>query len=205
MKSIQLNDNSSLLEMHTYALPKNQKLDFPIIHNPLPRNKGKVNFDIYNYGNLFNDEGTRKIIREGKTIGCFYIESPGMRSLLKRLSCDTFEMLTAASSVIRPGVAESGMMQEFIARHKYPHRRKYLIPEMEKYLGETYGVMIYQEDVIKIAHHIAGLSLEEADLLRRAMSGKMRSKEAMKRLEEKFFFSCNKKGLSTATAKELWR
>lgn len=205
MKPIQLNDNSSLLEMRTYALPKNRKLDFPIIHNPLPRNKGKVNFDIYNYGNLFNDKGTQKIIREGKTIGCFYIESPGMRSLLKRLSCDTFEMLTAASSVIRPGVAESGMMQEFIARHKYPHRRKYLIPEMEKYLGETYGVMIYQEDVIKIAHHIAGLSLEEADLLRRAMSGKMRSKEAMKRLEEKFFFSCNAKGLTSAIAKELWR
>lgn len=205
MKLIQLNDNSSLLEMHTYALPKNKKLDFPIIHNPLPRNKGKVNFDIYNYGNLFNDEGTQEIIREGKTIGCFYIESPGMRSLLKKLSCDTFEMLTAASSVIRPGVAESGMMQEFIARHKYPHRRKYLIPEMEKYLGETYGVMIYQEDVIKIAHHIAGLSLEEADLLRRAMSGKMRSKEAMKRLEEKFFFSCNEKGLTLQTTKELWR
>ena len=205
MKAIALNSNSFLLEMHEYALPKNKRLDFPVIHNPLPRNNGKVNFDIYNYASLFNDEGTQKIIREGKTIGCFYIESPGMRSLLKRLSCDTFEMLTAASSVIRPGVAESGMMQEFIARHKYPHRRKYLIPEMEQYLGETYGVMIYQEDVIKIAHHIAGLSLEESDLLRRAMSGKMRSKEAMTRLEERFFFSCNAKGLTTKIAKELWR
>jgi DNA polymerase III alpha subunit len=180
-------------------------LDFPTIYAPLPRNRGNVNFDIYDYNYLFADEGTKKIIREGRTIGCFYIESPGMRSLLRRLSCDTFEMLTAASSVIRPGVAESGMMQEFIARHKNPKRRKYLVPEMENYLGETYGVMIYQEDVIKVAHHIAGLSLEESDLLRRAMSGKMRSKEAMQRLQEKFFFSCTEKGLTPRVAKELWR
>jgi DNA polymerase III alpha subunit len=205
MEMIHLNSKPPLLEMHAYSLPKNKRFEFPIIHKPLPRNKGKVNFDIYKYHDLFNDKETQKIIREGKTIGCFYIESPGMRSLLKRLSCDTFEMLTAASSVIRPGVAESGMMQEFIARHKNPYRRKYLVPEMEKYLGETYGVMIYQEDVIKIAHHIAGLSLEESDLLRRAMSGKMRSKEAMKKLKDRFFFSCNEKGLTPKIAKELWR
>jgi len=145
------------------------------------------------------------LIRTGKTIGCFYIESPGMRSLLRRLDVETFEMLTAASSVIRPGVAESGMMQEFIARHKDPSRRKYLVPEMETYLGETYGVMIYQEDVIKVAHHIAGLSLEEADLLRRAMSGKMRSHHAMQRIVDNFFSSAKEKGLTDYQAKELWR
>lgn len=128
-----------------------------------------------------------------------------MRSLLQRLNCDTFEMLTAASSVIRPGVAESGMMQEFIARHKDPSRREYLVHEMEKYLGETYGVMIYQEDVIKVAHHIAGLTLEEADLLRRAMSGKMRSYKAMEKIKERFFSSCKLKGFKDVIAKELWR
>ncbi|GAB6283026.1 MAG: hypothetical protein STSR0008_17800 [Ignavibacterium sp.] len=154
---------------------------------------------------LFNDEATKKIIREGKTIGCFYIESPGMRSLLQKLQVDTFEMLTAASSVIRPGVAESGMMQEFIARHKNPKRRKYLVPEMEKYLGETYGVMIYQEDVMKVVHHIAGLTLEEADVLRRAMSGKMRSHQAMQLIVDKFFSSCKEKGFSDFIAQELWR
>ncbi len=205
MKTVAPNIESPLLQMQDYRLPRKERLDFPTIYSPLPKKKGNVNFDIYNYNYLFGDEGTKRIIREGKTIGCFYIESPGMRSLLKRLSCDTFEMLTAASSVIRPGVAESGMMQEFIARHKNPYKRKYLVPEMEKYLGETYGVMIYQEDVIKIAHHIAGLTLEESDLLRRAMSGKMRSKEAMERLQDKFFFSCNQKGLAPETAKELWR
>jgi DNA polymerase III alpha subunit len=97
------------------------------------------------------------------------------------------------------------MMQEFIARHKDPSRRKYFVPEMETYLGETYGVMIYQEDVIKVAHHIAGLSLEEADLLRRAMSGKMRSHHAMQRIVDKFFVSCKEKRLTDYQSKELWR
>jgi DNA polymerase III alpha subunit len=207
MKLIELNTASALIEMENYRLPQDRlkEKSLPVFHPPLPRNTENVQFDIYNYEMLFNDEGTNRLIREGNTIGCFYIESPGMRSLLKRLEVSDFEMLTAASSVIRPGVAESGMMQEFIARHKDPKRRKYLVPEMEKYLGETYGVMIYQEDVIKVAHHIAGLTLEESDLLRRAMSGKMRSHEAMKKLTDRFFFCCKQKGLSTDVAKELWR
>ncbi|MFC2083852.1 hypothetical protein ACFLS9_02230 [Bacteroidota bacterium] len=207
MEKLTGNSDLGLLDMKKYQLPEsgNKRLNIPTIRSPIPCNTGSVNFDIYDYEMLFEDEGTKEIIREGKTIGCFYIESPGMRSLLRRLSCDTFEMLTAASSVIRPGVAESGMMQEFIARHKNPSRRKYLVPEMEKHLGETYGVMIYQEDVIKVAHHIAGLTLEEADLLRRAMSGKMRSHEAMQRISNKFFSSCLAKGYSKATTVELWR
>jgi DNA polymerase III alpha subunit len=175
------------------------------LYPPIPKHTGNINFDIFDFDMLFNDPATRELIRTGKTIGCFYIESPGMRSLLRRLDVETFEMLTAASSVIRPGVAESGMMQEFIARHKDPKRRKYLVPEMETYLGETYGVMIYQEDVIKVAHHIAGLSLEEADLLRRAMSGKMRSHRAMQQIVDNFFSSAKEKGLTDYQAKELWR
>lgn len=195
------------IDLANYRLPEavNKRLGVHTIHAPLPKKNEGVNFDIYDYKSIFADPGTRRIIREGKTIGCFYIESPGMRSLLRRLDCDTFEMLTAASSVIRPGVAESGMMQEFVERHRNPKRRKYLIPEMEEYLGETYGVMIYQEDVIKVAHHIAGLTLEEADLLRRAMSGKMRSHDAMKHLAEKFHYSCREKGFTDAITKELWR
>ena len=204
---LEKNKESQLIDMYDYTLPENQgrRFSIPTIRNPVPCKAGGVDFDIYDYKMLFNDEGTRQLIRTGKTIGCFYIESPGMRSLLKRLDCDTFEMLTAASSVIRPGVAESGMMQEFIARHKDPARRKYLLPEMEKHLGETYGVMIYQEDVIKVAHHVAGLTLEEADLLRRAMSGKLRSRNAMERISKKFFGSCRQKGFSEKITLELWR
>ncbi|MCF8242525.1 MAG: hypothetical protein K9J16_14200 [Melioribacteraceae bacterium] len=200
-------DKSAIIDMKSYRLPESRRRlsDIPTIYKPIPKNTGSLNFDIYDYETIFHDEKTKEIIRNGDTIGCFYIESPGMRSLLRRLNCDTFEMLTAASSVIRPGVAESGMMQEFIARHKDPSRRKYLVPEMEKYLGETYGVMIYQEDVIKVAHHVAGLTLEEADLLRRAMSGKMRSHNAMQVIANKFWESCTEKGFSKNITKELWR
>lgn len=194
---------SIVLDMSTYRLPDAK--NFVRIFDAVPRKIKSSGFDLFNYKKIFADETTRKIIREGDTIGCFYIESPGMRSLLKRTDCDTFEMLTAVSSVIRPGVAESGMMKEFIERHKDPKRRKYLIPKMEEILGETYGVMIYQEDVIKVAHHVVGLTLEEADLLRRAMSGKMRSHKAMQVIEDKFFFCCKEKGYADAIAQSLWK
>ncbi len=196
--------NSPFIDLNSYSLP-NKKAAIATLYPLIPRNTRAVPFDIYDYNLLFNDEPTKKIIREGKTIGCFYIESPGMRNLLQRLKVETFEMLTAASSVIRPGVAESGMMQEFIARHNDPAKRKYLIPQMEEILGETYGVMIYQEDVIKVVHHIGGLSLEEADLLRRAMSGKMRSHSAMQALSDKFFNSCRERKMPDNIIAELWR
>ena len=188
--------------MHAYKLSK--LINTAKIFEVTPNKIAETGFDIFDYQKVFEDEATCKLIREGNTIGCFYIESPGMRSLLKRLDCDTFEMLTAASSIIRPGVAESGMMQEFIARHKDPSRRKYLVPEMEKYLGETYGVMIYQEDVIKVAHYVVGLTFEEADLLRRAMSGRMRSHEAMQTIVKKFFACCEAKNYSNEIAQKLW-
>ena len=194
----------NVINMAEYKLSAKKKI-IPKIHAVIPRKSGKIDFDIFDQEMLFNDERTKELIRTGNTIGCFYIESPGMRSLLKKLKCDTFEMLTAASSIIRPGVAESGMMQEFIARHKNPNRRKYLIPEMEKHLSETYGIMIYQEDVLKIAHHVVGFSLEEADLLRRAMSGKMRSHNEMKKLADKFFVLCKEKNYSHNVSMELWK
>jgi DNA polymerase III alpha subunit len=195
------------LENMLYGAPKEWRSGTRIcaLYPPIPRRTRSIDFDIYDFEMLFNDSATIELIKSGRTIGCFYIESPGMRSLLRRLDVRTFEMLTAASSIIRPGVAESGMMQEFIARHKDPSKRKYLVPKMEQHLSETYGVMIYQEDVIKIAHHIAGLTLEEADLLRRAMSGKMRSHKAMEQITNKFFLSSKNNGLTDEQTKELWR
>ena len=200
-------NSANTVNIQTYQVPpewrKRSRIHY--LYPPIPRNTGNIRFDIFDFEMLFNDKKTRELLRTGQTIGCFYIESPGMRSLLRRLDVETFDMLTAASSIIRPGVAESGMMQEFLARHRDPSRRQYLIPEMERHLGETYGVMIYQEDVIKVAHHIAGLTLEEADLLRRAMSGKMRSHEAMKEITDKFFVSCRAMGHSEEITNELWR
>lgn len=151
------------------------------------------------------DSATVELIQQGDTIGCFYIESPAMRGLLKKLKVSTFEMLTAASSVIRPGVAQSGMMQQFIRRHNGMEKVVYLHPRMKEILADTYGVMIYQEDVIKVAHAIVGMSLGQADLLRRAMSGKGRSREAMELLANDFIKSAVAHGVSRPVGREIWR
>jgi len=154
---------------------------------------------------LATDEATVALIREGLTIGCFYIESPGMRQLLRRLRTRTFLDLTAASSVIRPGVAESGMMQEYIRRVRGEAGKMPTHPLMREIMPETHGVMIYQEDVIKVAHRLAGMSLADADLLRRAMSGKLRSQSAMNQIRERFIGGCEHNGLDIASALEIWR
>lgn len=153
---------------------------------------------------VFRDEKTCQLIREGKTMGCFYIESPGMRQLLQKLKVDSFEGLTAASSIIRPGVAESGMMAEYIRRHHNKEKITYLHPKLKELLGETYGVMVYQEDVLKVAHRLCGMILGEADLLRRAMSGKLRSPQAMREIKERFLRSCHGQGLDPEVARKIW-
>jgi DNA polymerase III alpha subunit len=154
---------------------------------------------------LESEPATARLIREGLTMGCFYIESPAMRQLLVKLQVASYEDLTAASSVIRPGVAESGMMQQYIERHRGEQPVEYLHPKMEAMLGETRGVMVYQEDVIRVAHEIAGMSLGEADLLRRAMSGKGRSKEAMEKLRQKFIAMSVERDIRPEVAAEIWR
>jgi DNA-directed DNA polymerase III PolC len=154
---------------------------------------------------ILADEDTLSTVREGRTMGCFYIESPGMQALLQKLRVDTFEMLVAASSVIRPGVSESGMMTQYIDSHRDVSKIVYLHPIMEEVLGETYGVMIYQEDVIKVAHRMAGMSLGEADLIRRAMSGKERSPEGMRKLRDRFIRSSVARGVDEWIAREVWR
>jgi len=161
--------------------------------------------DIHDIEKFKRDKKVRKQLKSGNTIGCFYIESPAMRGLLKKLKCETYLSLVAASSIIRPGVAQSGMMRAYIERFHNPESVEYLHPIMKEHLSETYGIMIYQEDVIKIAHHFAGVTLSEADILRRAMSGKYRSEREMDRITASFFSGCKKKGHSNALTKEVWR
>lgn len=144
-------------------------------------------------------------LAKGNTIGCFYIESPAMRGLLRRLNCDNYKVLVAASSIIRPGVAQSGMMKEYIFRHNYPTQFEYFHEVFKEQLGETYGIMVYQEDVIKIAQHYGGLPAADGDILRRAMSGKGRSKEALQRVKDNFFACCAQKGHPETLSQEIYR
>ena len=170
----------------------------------IKQNTGAV-IDIHNFQNFRQDEKIKKQIREANTIGCFYIESPAMRQLLQKLRCDDYLTLVAASSIIRPGVAQSGMMREYIYRYHNRDKIKYLHPLFEEHLSETFGVMVFQEDVIKIAHYFAGLSLGEADILRRAMSGKYRNNNKFLIIREKFLSNCKALGHSDELAQEVWR
>lgn len=167
-------------------------------------NQGKK-IDIHDVKTFMQDKQVKTQLKSGDTIGCFYIESPAMRGLLNKLRCDTYLTLVAASSIIRPGVAKSGMMGEYIRRFHQPETIKYLHPVMEEQLQETFGVMVYQEDVIKICHHFAGLDLADSDVLRRAMSGKYRSKVEFQKIVDKFFANCKEMGYTDTLAKEVWR
>jgi DNA-directed DNA polymerase III PolC len=168
------------------------------------QNKG-IDIDIHDIKKFKTDEKIKDLLRVGKTMGCFYVESPAMRMLLKKLRVDDYLGLVAASSIIRPGVASSGMMREYILRFRYPERRNDAIPEIRELLNETYGVMVYQEDVIKVAHYFAGLTLAEADVLRRGMSGKFRGREEFQKAEEKFLSNCREKGHPDELTNEIWR
>jgi error-prone DNA polymerase len=165
----------------------------------------RIDVDVHAVQEFKNDPKVKEYLRTGETKGCFYVESPSMRGLLQKLRCDNYTTLVAASSIIRPGVARSGMMREYIYRFHNPDKFKYLHPIMKEQLEETFGVMVYQEDVLKVCHHFAGLDLSDADTLRRAMSGKHRSKEEMKRIVNRFFSNCREKGYSEEVTKEVWR
>jgi len=154
---------------------------------------------------FFEDEKIAEQLKSANSIGCFYIESPAMRQLLTKLKCDNYLTLVAASSIIRPGVASSGMMKAYIERHHDPSKVVYPHPVFEQQLKETYGVMVYQEDVMKIGHYYGGLDLADADVLRRMMSGKYRHINHLIEIKDKFFNHCREMNYPEATSREIWR
>lgn len=170
----------------------------------IEQNRG-VSVDIRDTSISKNEQQCNEFLSRGQTIGCFYIESPAMRGLLRRLKCDNYKTLVAASSIIRPGVAQSGMMKEYIFRHNYTDQFEYFHEVFQEHLGDTYGIMVYQEDVIKIAMHFGGLAAADGDILRRAMSGKGRSLAALQKVKDNFFASCTAKGHSEALSREVYR
>ncbi|WP_143961807.1 DNA polymerase III subunit alpha [Litoribacter populi] len=169
----------------------------------IEQNQG-MKIDIHQVSEFKKDPKIKMHLREGKTMGAFYVESPAMRMLLAKMKADEYLELVAASSIIRPGVARSGMMREYILRHIDPARRKVAHPVLYDIMPDTYGIMVYQEDVIKVAHYFAQLSLSEADILRRGMSGKSRSKDEFQRVHSQFFINCEKLGRDPNITKEVW-
>ncbi|MEK6152331.1 DNA polymerase III subunit alpha [Flavobacteriaceae bacterium 3-367] len=161
--------------------------------------------DIHDIKKFKEDPQINSLIKTAQCMGCFYVESPAMRMLLRKLEVDNYLGLVAASSVIRPGVAKSGMMREYILRHREEGRtEREAHPVMLDIMPDTYGVMVYQEDVIKVAHYFADLTLGEADVLRRGMSGKFRSREEFQKVKDKFISNCRKKGYTDTLIFEVW-
>jgi DNA polymerase III alpha subunit len=109
-------------------------------------------------------------IENGQTIGCFQIESPGMRATLREIHARTEDDIMAALALYRPGPLSGGLKDAFVRRFKGEEKISHLHPALKPLLDDTFGVILYQEQVLRIAHELAGFSLAEADLLRRAMS-----------------------------------
>lgn len=160
--------------------------------------------DINQVERFKQDPKINNLLKTGQAIGAYYVESPAMRGLMQKLQTQDYLGLVAASSIIRPGVSSSGMKKEFIIRQRFPEKRKDANPMLLKIMPETYGIMVYQEDVLKVANQFAGLTLGEADVLRRGMSGKFRSRTEFVAVEEKFIANCKAKGYPETLTNEVW-
>jgi DNA polymerase-3 subunit alpha len=160
--------------------------------------------DIHDIERFKTDKNINHLLKSGGAIGAYYVESPAMRGLMTKLQTQDYLGLVAASSIIRPGVSGSGMKDEYIKRHRFPEQRQRAHPILLEIMPDTYGVMVYQEDVLKVASQFADLTLGEADILRRGMSGKFRSRAEFVGVEQKFISNCKNKGYSEALIFEVW-
>jgi DNA polymerase-3 subunit alpha len=141
---------------------------------------------------LDDQETYQKVFHKGLTSGVFQFESRGMRDVLRRYQPNSIEDLTALNALYRPGPIQGGMIDDFIDRKHGRKRIEYELPELQEILQETLGVIVYQEQVMQIANRLAGYSLGEADLLRRAMGKKIASEMAAQR--ERFVTGANQRG-----------
>jgi len=151
-----------------------------------------------------DDPATSNRVERGETIGCFQIESPGMRATLREIHARTEDDIMAALALYRPGPLSGGLKDAFVRRFKGEETVSYLHPTLAPLLDETFGVILYQEQVLRIANELAGFSLAEADLLRRAMSHFDPGKK-MQELERKFVTEVqSKSGVPVEIGERIW-
>ncbi len=158
----------------------------------------KKEIDIQNLP--LNDKKTFKLFQNGQTIGVFQFESEGMRKWLRKLKPNCFEDLVAMIALYRPGPMQ--FIESFIKRKYGKEKIKYLHPKLESILKETYGIPIYQEQIMKIAQELAGFTLGEADLLRKAIGKKIKS--LLDKLKDKLIEGMEKNGISKNVAEKIW-
>ncbi len=151
-----------------------------------------------------DDPQVTAFICSGKTLGCFQLESPAMRGLLKKMRIQSVDDVIAAVALIRPGASGSGMKDVYIRRRAGLEKTEYVHPSLAPALDDTYGVIIYQEQVLQVAHLIAGLSLGQADILRRAMT-KSRTRKEFMSIYQDFVKGAINRHLTSAQAETVWK
>lgn len=173
-----------------------------VIDNALKLIKKRYDKDIVWTQIDFNDKKVYELIKSGNTMGLFQIESGGMQNLNAKLSPSNFEDVIAVLALYRPGPMESGMVDDFIERKHGRARITYMFDELEPILKPTYGVIVYQEQVMQIVQTIGGFSLGEADLVRRAMGKK--DVELMNKTKAEFVDGATKNGHDKNKSAELF-
>jgi DNA polymerase-3 subunit alpha len=149
-----------------------------------------------------DDKKTYRLLCESRTLGIFQLESSGMRDILRKLKPETFTDIIAIVALYRPGPIGSGMIDSFIRRKHGSEKIENILPQMSEALQETYGVIVYQEQVMKLANVLGGFTMGEADTLRKAM-GKKKT-DVMETMREKFIDGAKKKKIDPKKANEVF-
>ncbi len=184
------------------------KMDFlalttlTIISDCLKSIKQKTNVEIDWSRIALDDEKTMTLFGEGRTEAIFQFESAGMQEICRRLKPKELEDLSALNALYRPGPLDGGMVDDFIARHRGEKKVQYIVPEMKEILENTYGILVYQEQIMQLAQKIGGYSLGEADMMRRAMGKKNREEMALH--ERKFVDGAISKNINQKKAEEIF-
>ncbi|HEU0251607.1 MAG TPA: DNA polymerase III subunit alpha, partial [Pyrinomonadaceae bacterium] len=149
-----------------------------------------------------NDAKALAVFADGRTEAVFQFESSGMQEICRKLKPKGLEDLAALNALYRPGPLDGGMVDEFIQRHHGKKSVRYLVPEMKEILNNTYGIIVYQEQIMQLAQKLAGYTLSEADLMRRAMGKKKREEMAVH--EEKFINGAVERGIKREKAEKIF-
>ncbi|HJX93304.1 MAG TPA: DNA polymerase III subunit alpha [Pyrinomonadaceae bacterium] len=149
-----------------------------------------------------NDAKTMQVFGEGRTEAVFQFESSGMQEICRKLKPKGVEDLAALNALYRPGPLDGGMVDEFILRHHGKKSVRYLVPEMKDILSNTYGIIVYQEQIMQLAQKLAGYTLSEADLMRRAMGKKKREEMALHKV--KFITGAVERGIKQEKAEKIF-
>ena len=151
-----------------------------------------------------DDAGVRDLLARGRTLGCFQVESPGMRKLLVEMRAADRQDVIDSVALIRPGPSGAGMKERFIRRRRGLEPVSYLHPVLEPVLRRTLGIMLYQEDVLRVTAALSGWSLDEGDLVRSAL-GKKKDPELLEQLRLRYLERAEERGIPEETARELWQ